>query len=154
MCSGIAFFSQVKSGYTVKLSFREAGLMDCSTINRSIPASVGASGMITAPYPWCGPMIAMRETASEIYEDITLADFRHTLDHLTSYGTTETKATTRTAAVALRLPSAAPSSAAAEKGSCTARNASSPPTCRATTPSARYARMGAHPPSRGASACL
>ncbi|RYP51167.1 hypothetical protein DL768_003435 [Monosporascus sp. mg162] len=75
------------------IQFREAALVDGSAINRSIPASVGASG--TVPHPWCGPVIAMREMCSELYEDITLADFRHTLDYLMSYGTMETKESDR-----------------------------------------------------------
>ncbi|KAH6848436.1 hypothetical protein B0I37DRAFT_391940 [Chaetomium sp. MPI-CAGE-AT-0009] len=33
----------------------------------------------------------MRTTWSELYEDITLADFRHTLDYFLSYGTTDRK---------------------------------------------------------------
>jgi len=36
-------------------------------------------------------MIAVRETPSEFYEDITLADFRHIIDYMMSYGMTETR---------------------------------------------------------------
>jgi hypothetical protein len=87
--SGMATWASRKMGYAVTLRFREAALIDGSAINRSILASVGASGIVH--HRWCGPVVALRETCSELYEDITLADFRHTLDYLMSYGTTETK---------------------------------------------------------------
>jgi len=87
--SGMAVWAPRKSGYAVALRFREAALVDGSAINRSILASVETSGIVH--HRWCGPVIAMRETWLELFEDITLADFRHTLDYLMSYATTETK---------------------------------------------------------------
>lgn len=87
--SGIAFGALKKAGYAVDLKFRETFLIDGSLPNRSILASTGIYG--TVPYEWCGPVVAMRGIWSELYEDITLADFRHALDYFLSYGTTDTK---------------------------------------------------------------
>jgi len=87
--SGIALWARKKAGYAIALQHRDMFLTDGSPLNRSILASVGTSG--TVPYEWCGPVIAMRMIWSELYEDITLADFRHALDYFISYGTTATK---------------------------------------------------------------
>ncbi|KAI8623618.1 hypothetical protein F5Y19DRAFT_492466 [Xylariaceae sp. FL1651] len=91
--SGTCSLTPQKTGYEIALRFREAFLVDGSNINRSILASVGASGIV--PHKWSGPVIAMRQTWSELYEDITLADYRHTLDYLMSYGATETRESDR-----------------------------------------------------------
>lgn len=87
--SGIALWAPKKAGYAVAIQFRETFLVDGSPINRSILASTGIFG--TVPHKWCGAVVMMRSTWSELYEDITLADFRHALDHFLSYGTTNTK---------------------------------------------------------------
>ncbi|KAJ8060028.1 hypothetical protein OCU04_011639 [Sclerotinia nivalis] len=85
--SGMVFCHPRKEGYSIALHHRETFLLDGSAINRSILSSVGASG--TVGHSWKGPMIAIRETASEMHEDITLGDFRHIIDWLISYGTTQ-----------------------------------------------------------------
>jgi len=87
--SGIALWARKKAGYAIALRYRETFLVDGSLPNRSIMASAGIVGAV--PHKWCGSVVAMRTTWSEHYEDMTLADFRHTLDFLLSYGTTETK---------------------------------------------------------------
>lgn len=87
--SGIAMWAPKKAGYAVAIKHREAFLIDGSPLNRSILASAGIYG--TVPHKWCGAVVAMRSTWSELYEDITLADFRHALDYLLDYGTTDTK---------------------------------------------------------------
>ncbi|KAF7866920.1 hypothetical protein EAF04_005761 [Stromatinia cepivora] len=85
--SGLVFWHPRKEGYSIALHHREAFLLDGSAINKSILSSVAASG--TVGHSWRGPMIAIRETASELHEDITLGDFRHIIDWLISYGTTQ-----------------------------------------------------------------
>ena len=69
--------------------YRETFLVDGSATNKSVLESVGTSGI--PPHSWRGPILALRSTPHEIYEDITLADFRHFVDYLMSYGTTETR---------------------------------------------------------------
>lgn len=64
---------------------REAYLRDGSSTNRSIQASIAASGASTNTHEYRGPMIAVREIHPEDYEDITLADFRHIMDYMVSY---------------------------------------------------------------------
>ena len=88
--SGMAVWALRKEGYSVALKFREAFLIDGSAINRSILMSLGASGT-TPPHSWSGPIVAIRQTPSEPYEDITLADFRHIIDYLGSYRTNEAR---------------------------------------------------------------
>lgn len=87
--SGMVYWSPRKDGYSVSLKFREAFLEDGSAVNRSILTSVGTSGI--TPHQWCGPIVAVRETPFEFYEDITLADFRHIIDYVISYRTTEVR---------------------------------------------------------------
>ncbi|KAK3369844.1 hypothetical protein B0H63DRAFT_514109 [Podospora didyma] len=87
--SSIALWAPKKAGYAVALRFRETFLIDGSSSNRSILASAGIYDAV--PHQWRGSVVAMRTTWSELYEDITLADFRHALDYFLSYGTTDTK---------------------------------------------------------------
>jgi hypothetical protein len=87
--SGLAVWSAKKEGYSIELMIREAFLKDGSTINRSIMQSVKTSG--TVHHRWCGPIVAMRETCDQFYEDITLADFRHIVDYVVTYNTFEVK---------------------------------------------------------------
>lgn len=78
----------MKEGYSIQLAFRDAFLADGSTINRSLMESVKTSG--TVHYEWRGPIVAMRQTWRDSYEDITLADFRHVIDHVVTYNTYNT----------------------------------------------------------------
>ena len=87
--SGMAWWHPRKEGYSVALIHRDAFLIDGSAPNVSILKSVSTSG--TPANSWRGPIVALRTTPSEDYEDVTLADFRHIIDYLTSYGTTETR---------------------------------------------------------------
>lgn len=87
--SGMVYWAPRKDGYSVSLKFREAFLKDGSAANKSLLTCVGSSGI--APHRWCGPIVALRETPSEFYEDITLADFRHIIDYVISYLTTEVR---------------------------------------------------------------
>ncbi|KAI9642996.1 hypothetical protein NHQ30_008730 [Ciborinia camelliae] len=84
--SGMAVFYPRKEGYSIALYYREDVLHDGSVLNRSILESVGKSG--TVGYSWSGPIVAVRETATEFHEDITLGDFRHMIDWLINYRTT------------------------------------------------------------------
>ncbi|RHZ69172.1 hypothetical protein CDV55_107132 [Aspergillus turcosus] len=86
--SGFAGFAPYKEGYCVSLIHRDAYLEDGSTTNRSILASVRASCASTTPHEYRGPMIALQGIHHEDYADITLADFRHVMDYLVSYGNT------------------------------------------------------------------
>lgn len=86
---GMAQWAPRKEGYSITLLFRDAFSIDGSAMNRSILESVGTSGV--PPHQWRGPMVAVRQTTSEFYEDITLADFRHIIDYVISYGTTEVR---------------------------------------------------------------
>jgi len=85
--SGMVYWAPRKDGYSVSLKFRDAFLEDGYAVNRSLLTSVGTSG--TTPHQWCGPIVAVRETPFETYDDITLGDFRHIIDHVISYRTTE-----------------------------------------------------------------
>jgi len=85
--SGMVYWARYREGYSISLKGREAFLKDGSAVNRSILTSVGTSGII--PHRWCGPIVAVRERPFDFYEDITLADFRHVIDYVISYGTTE-----------------------------------------------------------------
>ncbi|KAI1780279.1 hypothetical protein F4818DRAFT_435485 [Hypoxylon cercidicola] len=86
---GMVYWAPSKAGYSIALEFRETALVDGSAVNGSILESMGALG--SPSFPWSGPIIAIRELPSEIYDDITLADFRHVLDHMASYRTTEVR---------------------------------------------------------------
>lgn len=83
---GMAVWAPQKQGYSIVLNFRDAFLKDGSTINRSILGSVKTSG--TVQLTWRGPVVAIRESWREFYEDITLADFRHVIDYFVTYYTT------------------------------------------------------------------
>lgn len=87
--SGMVHWALHKEGYSVTLKYREAFSLDGSVVNQSMLESVAGSGR--TPHEWCGPIIAVRETPHEFYEDITLGDFRHIIDYLFSYRTTETR---------------------------------------------------------------
>ncbi|BCS19476.1 uncharacterized protein APUU_12304S [Aspergillus puulaauensis] len=91
--SGFAGAAIRKEGYCVSLVYRELYLKDGSKTNRSIQACIAASGPLTTPHEYRGPMIALRETHPEDYEDITLADFRHIMDYLVSYRDTKVRET-------------------------------------------------------------
>ncbi|KAI9375261.1 hypothetical protein BJX61DRAFT_182665 [Aspergillus egyptiacus] len=84
--SGFAGFAQYKAAYCVSLIHRDAYLKDGSSMNRSVLASVKASCASTAPHEYRGPMIALQQLHHEDFADITLADFRHLMDYLVSYG--------------------------------------------------------------------
>ncbi|KAM5360443.1 hypothetical protein ACJA88_014832 [Fusarium oxysporum] len=86
---GMVYWAPRKEGYSITLYFREAFLMDGSSVNRSILTSVGTSGVVH--HQICGPVVAMQETPLELHRDITLSDMRHIIDYLISYGTTETR---------------------------------------------------------------
>lgn len=85
--SGMVHWAPRQCGYSVSLKFRDNFLKDGSIINKSILTSTGTSG--SPPHTWCGPIIAVREEPFERYNDITLDDFRHIIDYLLSYLTTE-----------------------------------------------------------------
>lgn len=87
--SGFEYWAPRKDGYSVSLKFRDAFLEDGSAVNRSILTSVGTSGI--TPHQWRGPIVAVRETPFEFYEDITLADFRHIIDYVISHRTTQVR---------------------------------------------------------------
>lgn len=89
--SGMTYWAPRKEGYSIALRYRDIFLVDGSGINQSLLTSVATSGR--TPHKWCGPMIAVRETPDEFHEDITLGDFRHIIDYLISYRTTETRET-------------------------------------------------------------
>lgn len=87
-----------KEGYCIRFIFRDNYLQDGSLPNRSIAASVR---------PWCslghvprGPVAVVRVLPDDpnrtfegaVYDDVTLADLRHAIDHLWSfYGTAPEK---------------------------------------------------------------
>lgn len=87
--SGMVYWAPERAGYSIAVKFRERFLHDGSVLNKSLLNSVRASG--TPPHRWCGPIVAVRTTPSELYEDVTLADFRHIIDYMMSYRTTETR---------------------------------------------------------------
>jgi len=87
--SGFVYWAPRKEGYSVALKFREAFSVDGSAMNRSLLTSVATSGV--TPHQWCGPIVALRELPFEFYDDITLVDFRHIIDYLRSYRTTEVR---------------------------------------------------------------
>ncbi|KAL7784097.1 hypothetical protein V8C37DRAFT_396383 [Trichoderma ceciliae] len=89
---GFAAYAIRKEGYAVNLLHRGAFLIDGSALNKSILTSVGESGII--PHEWRGSIIAVRERPFECYEDIALADFRHIIDYMRSYDTTEVREST------------------------------------------------------------
>jgi hypothetical protein len=84
--SGMAYF---KEGYSIAVIFRDNFLKDGSAMNKSLLKSVSTSGI--PPYSWRGPIVALRVSPPEFYQDITLVDFRHIIDYMISYGTTETR---------------------------------------------------------------
>ncbi|KAL9099992.1 MAG: hypothetical protein Q9163_004573 [Psora crenata] len=92
--SGMAAWAPRKDGYSVSLKYRDAYLEDGSAVNKSVLKSAGASGG-TTPYSWRGPIVAVRQTPFEKYEDITMGDFRHIIDYLMSYRTTELRESAR-----------------------------------------------------------
>lgn len=77
---GFAAWADANDGYCVTLVYRDKYLNDGSIPNRSIAASVKSSG--TPPRSYCGPMTAHRTLPNETIRDITLADFRHLINHL------------------------------------------------------------------------
>lgn len=85
--SGMVYWAPRKEGYSIALRFRDDFLFDGSAMNRSLLESVGR----IPPHPWRGPIVAVREGPYELYEDITLGDFRHIIDHVVSYRTTEVR---------------------------------------------------------------
>ncbi|KAH7134564.1 hypothetical protein B0J13DRAFT_641104 [Dactylonectria estremocensis] len=86
---GMAQWAPRKEGYCIAVIHREAFLYDGSTINTSILASVGTPGQ--THHQFRGPMVALRRTPFETYEDITLADFRHIIDYFVSYAITKVR---------------------------------------------------------------
>lgn len=86
--SGFAAWSHYQEGHCVSLIHRDAYLVDGSTTNRSILASVRTSCTSTTPHEYRGPMIALQGIRHDGYADITLADFRHLMDYLISYRNT------------------------------------------------------------------
>ncbi|PWY84008.1 hypothetical protein BO83DRAFT_413530 [Aspergillus eucalypticola CBS 122712] len=78
-------------GYCVTLLHRDGYLVDGSPPNKSILASVRASGAPRPPYAYNGPMVAMREVHPEDYADIQLSDFRHLMDYLITYASTDVR---------------------------------------------------------------
>lgn len=78
-------------GYCVTLLHRDGYLADGSPPNKSILASVRASGAPRPPYAYNGPMVAMREVHPEDYADIQLSDFRHLMDYLITYASTDVR---------------------------------------------------------------
>jgi hypothetical protein len=91
--SGLAGYAPRKEGYCVSLKYRDAYLKDGSAINTSIEGSVRGSG--TTLHQYRGPMVAVRELPFECYGDITLADFRHLIDYVTSYGSVDIRESSR-----------------------------------------------------------
>ncbi|KAI2601837.1 hypothetical protein GGR54DRAFT_580565 [Hypoxylon sp. NC1633] len=87
--SGMMRWAPRSGGYSIALRFREMFLVDGSPLNGSLLMSLGTLG--TLPHPWAGPILAIRQLPSELYEDITLGDLRHVLDYFVSYGTTEVR---------------------------------------------------------------
>ncbi|KAJ5812387.1 hypothetical protein N7474_008688 [Penicillium riverlandense] len=87
--SGFAFWASSQMGYCVSLVHRDAYLLDGSISNGSISISVGSSG--TLPHHYRGPMVAVHQLPRESYGDITLADFRHLIDYLVSYRSTQVR---------------------------------------------------------------
>lgn len=81
---GFAAWADANDGYCVTLVYRHNYLNDGSIPNRSIAASVKSSG--TPPRAYCGPMTAHRTFPNETIGDITLADFRHLIDHFLANG--------------------------------------------------------------------
>ena len=86
--TGLSTWAPTREGYSISLKHRDTFLIDGSTLNRSLLASVATSG--TVPHRWCGPLVAMRESHQDFYEDITTGDLRHLVDYVTSYLSTET----------------------------------------------------------------
>ncbi|PYH28405.1 uncharacterized protein BO87DRAFT_420397 [Aspergillus neoniger CBS 115656] len=66
-------------------------LEDCMSYTTSILASVRASGAASPPHAYNGPMVAMREVHPESYADIQLSDFRHPMDYLITYASTDVR---------------------------------------------------------------
>lgn len=81
---GFAAWADANHGYCVTLVYRDNYLNDGSIPNRSIAASVKSSGSPAVSY--YGPMTAHRMLPNRTIEDVTLADFRHLIDHLLFYG--------------------------------------------------------------------
>lgn len=88
---GLQLLQRIKRDTVFSLIHREAYLIDGSTTNRSVLASVAASCTSPPTHEYCGPMIALRGIHHEDYADITLADFRHLMDYLISYRNTHIK---------------------------------------------------------------
>lgn len=86
---GLVQWAPRKRGYCITMKHREVFLRDGSAVNRSILSSTSATGRLH--HRWCGPMVALRETPYETYDDIALADFRHIIDYFVTYATTEVR---------------------------------------------------------------
>ncbi|RAH60199.1 hypothetical protein BO85DRAFT_466782 [Aspergillus piperis CBS 112811] len=89
--SGLSGSALRNEGYCVTLLHRDRYLGDGSPPNKSILASVRASGAPRPPYAYNGPMVAMREVHPEDYADIQLSDFRHLMDYLITYASTDVR---------------------------------------------------------------
>lgn len=87
--SGMGVWSPEKKGYSIELIIREAFLKDRSKLNRSVLESVRGSG--TIHHKWSGPIVAMRQLPNELYDDLTLADFRHIVDYFVAYNNSEVR---------------------------------------------------------------
>ncbi|MCJ1401603.1 hypothetical protein MMC11_004819 [Xylographa trunciseda] len=72
--------------HTLRLNYRDMFLTDGSKKNRSVAETV----RVATRHDWRGPLIVLRQPDIEqdgniVYEDITLADLRHTVDWFSSY---------------------------------------------------------------------
>lgn len=81
--SGMSIWAPSKEGYSIALMYREAFLIDGSTRNESLLASVGQQS--SDQHDWRGPLLAIGSLPSEFYQDVTLADFRHLIDYIVDY---------------------------------------------------------------------
>lgn len=83
--SGFSGWAGRREGYAVAIIHWDNFLSDGSAINRSLLECVGGAGVLAQR--WCGPLVALRKTAQNFYEDMSLSDFRHMLDYLSNSGT-------------------------------------------------------------------
>lgn len=74
---------------TLELAYRETFLIDGSERNQSIANSIRDTGVTS--HDWRGPLVAMKKKGPGIdplfYTDMTMEDFRDTVDYLSSYNT-------------------------------------------------------------------
>lgn len=77
-------------GYRIVIIFRDAFLKDGSSLNRSVLASAGRSG-VTVPFHWRSPIVAALEAVRRAYLDITFGDFRDFIDYFISYRMAEVR---------------------------------------------------------------